>query len=378
MYTIIGGGIGGLTTALAFEKMNIDYRLFEKAPAINEVGAGIWLAPNALQVMEWLSLLEEIKSQGNPINRIQLGKSDFSIITDMEQSWAIKKYGFSTIAIHRAKLQSILLNAIPEGKVALGKPLSHFEHTNNNAIRLFFSDSSQHDTSFLIGADGIHSKLRQQLFPQSKLRYSGQTCWRGIANLQLENPYAQVAAELWGKQIRFGFSKISADSVYWFAVQSAAAGENEEPATRKDKMLDIYSSFHPTIQRIIQHTPSDKIIRNDIWDLAPIRRWHQGPICLIGDAAHATTPNMGQGAAQAIEDAYYLAHQISSNPAKAFENFQSVRVKKVRQVVNQSWQIGQVAHWKYGRGMRNLMMQAVPASVSRKKMAELYEVDQPG
>ena len=117
MHTIIGGGIGGLSTALAFEKLNITYQVFERATEINEVGAGIWLAPNALQVFDWLGLLEAIKHAGNPINRIQLAKHDFSVLSDNDQSWAEEKYGFATIAIHRAKLQGILLNALPKGKV---------------------------------------------------------------------------------------------------------------------------------------------------------------------------------------------------------------------------------------------------------------------
>jgi 2-polyprenyl-6-methoxyphenol hydroxylase-like FAD-dependent oxidoreductase len=375
MYTIIGGGIGGLTTALAFEKQHIDYQLFERAKQINEVGAGIWLAPNALQVMEWLGLLDEIRAKGQAVGRIQLAKSDFSTITDMEQSWAIDKYGFSTIAIHRAELQRILLHALPKNKVRLGKSLDYFEQPATDNIRLFFAESGQHDTSYLIGADGIHSRIRQQLFPASKLRYSGQTCWRGIANVALKQAYGQLAAELWGKQIRFGFSGIGNNRAYWFAVQSCAAGQQEEQASRKDKLLALFAHFHPIVSDIISHTANDRIIRNDIWDLAPMKQWHQGRACLIGDAAHATTPNMGQGAAQAIEDAYHLAYQIQLNPTTAFEAFQAARLKKVHQIVTQSWNIGKLAHWKYGRTLRDFMMSAVPSSISRKKMTKLYRLD---
>lgn len=380
MYTIIGGGIGGLTTALAFEKLNINYRVFESAPEINEVGAGIWLAPNALQVLEWLGLSDAIRSHGNVIERIQLAKADFSLLSDMDQSWAVEQFGCSTIAIHRAELQRILLKAIPREKVALGKSLEHFKIIDDAKVKLYFSDASQYDTDFLIGADGIHSCIRKQLYPESELRYSGQTCWRGIADTELAPKYAHLAAELWGKQIRFGFSRISKNSVYWFAVALSKAGRTEDKTLRKKKLLGLFSGFHPTVKNIISGTESSKIIRNDIWDLKPIGKWYRDQICLVGDAAHATTPNMGQGAAQAIEDAYYLAHQIRLQPdhRKAFKNFQSLRFKKVSQIVDRSWNIGKMAHWRFGGGLRNLIMSAIPDAISRKQMIKLYEIDRLG
>lgn len=380
MYTIIGGGIGGLTTALAFEKLNINYRVFESAPEINEVGAGIWLAPNALQVLEWLGLSDAIRSYGNVIERIQLAKADFSLLSDMDQSWAVEQFGCSTIAIHRAELQRILLKAIPREKVTLGKSLEHFEIIDDAKVKLYFSDASQYDTDFLIGADGIHSRIRKQLYPGSELRYSGQTCWRGISDNELDPKHIHLAAELWGKQIRFGFSRINKNSVYWFAVALSKAGQTIDKALIKEKLLDLFSGFHSTVQDIIASTENSKIIRNDIWDLKPIDKWYRDQICLVGDAAHATTPNMGQGAAQAIEDAYYLAHQIHDQPdqRKAFKTFHALRFKKVSQVVDRSWNIGKMAHWRFGGGLRNLIMSAIPDAVSRKQMVKLYEIDRLG
>lgn len=375
-YTIIGGGIAGLTTALAFEKKGIDYQVFEKTPALKEVGAGIWLAPNALQVLEILGILEEVKSQGNSIDRITLGKSDLSALSDTPQDKVKDTFGYSTIAIHRAKLQQILFDQIPDHKKRLGKGFQSFEKLSNGKIKITFEDQSTTITDFLIGADGINSKVRQQLFPESQIRFTGQTCWRGVANFELDKAFQHRGMELWGNQIRFGMSRILKGKVYWFAVALDRANQKDDPNMVQEKLLGMYKDFHPLINQIIVATPKDKIMRNDITDLRPMKKWSDGNIGLIGDAGHATTPNMGQGGGQAIEDAYYLG--LLTNPSSeehAFDLFYKKRKKKVQAIVNQSWTTGKVAHWKYGTGFRNFLMKNLPKTFIEKKLMKMYIIE---
>ena len=131
------------------------------------------------------------------------------------------------------------------------------------------------------------------------------------------------------------------------------------------------------ISEIIAATPPGQIIRGDINDLKPMPAWHQGNICLLGDAGHATTPNMGQGGAQAIEDAYFLAKVLAENAVgpEAFAKLHQQRRKKVNMIVSQSRLTGSMAHWKYGRGLRNSLMKILPASFMERKMMEVYELD---
>ncbi len=186
MYTIIGAGIGGLTTALAFEKKGIEYQIFEKAAALNEVGAGIWLAPNALQVLQSLDVLDAVQLKGNSIDRITIGKQDLSPLSDSLQDTIKEKFGFTTVAIHRATLQKLLFDKIPKEKMFLNKGFHSFNELESGKLEVFFNDNSKTETNFLIGADGINSRVRKQLFPESRKRYSGQTCWRGVAEMELE------------------------------------------------------------------------------------------------------------------------------------------------------------------------------------------------
>jgi len=375
-YSIIGAGIGGLTTALAFEKHGIDYHIFEKASELSEVGAGIWLAPNALQVLEHLGVLDDIKAKGNSIDRITLGKADLNPISDNFQDNIKKQFGFSTIAIHRAELQKILLNKIPKEKISLAKGFQSFQKLNDDLIKIKFDDKSEFLTDFLIGADGINSKVRKQLFPNSKTRFSGQTCWRGVANIKLSKEFENRGMELWGNQIRFGISKIANDKVYWFAVAIDKPNQKDDVNLKKQKLLKMYNQFDPLVKELISATSEIAILRNDINDLETLKNWHKGNVCLIGDAGHATTPNMGQGGAQAIEDAYYLSNLIKSNlNENVFNLFQQKRQSKVNTIVKQSWATGKMAHWKYGKKFRNFLLKSMPKRILENKMKEMYKIE---
>ena len=375
-YSIIGAGIGGLTTALAFEKNGIDYHIYEKASELSEVGAGIWLAPNALQVLEHLGVLGAVKAKGNSIDRITLGKADLNPISDNFQDNIKKQFGFSTIAIHRAELQKILLNKIPGEKISLAKGFQSFQKLNDDLIKIKFDDKSEILTDCLIGADGINSKVRMQLFPDSKTRFSGQTCWRGVANIKLSEEFQNRGMELWGNQIRFGISKIANDKVYWFAVAMDKPNQKDDVNLKKQKLLKMYNQFDPLVKELISATSEKAILRNDINDLETLKNWHKGNVCLIGDAGHATTPNMGQGGAQAIEDAYYLGNLIKSNfNENVFNLFQQKRQSKVNTIVKQSWATGKIAHWKYGRNFRNFLLKSMPKRILENKMKEMYKIE---
>ena len=329
-----------------------------------------------MQVLEHLGVLDDIKSKGNSIDRITLGKADLNPISDNFQDNIKKQFGFSTIAIHRAELQKILFNKIPKEKISFAKGFEAFQKSNDDLIKIKFDDKSEFLTDFLIGADGINSKVRTQLFPNSKTRFSGQTCWRGVANIKLSKEFQNRGIELWGNQIRFGFSKIAKDQVYWFAVALDKPKQKDDGNLIKQKLLKMYNHFDPLVKELISVTSEIAILRNDINDLEPLKNWYNEDICLIGDAGHATTPNMGQGGAQAIEDAYYLSDLVKSNlNINIFKLFQQKRQSKVNSIVKQSWATGKMAHWKYGRNFRNFLLKNLPKKILENKMKEMYQIE---
>jgi len=370
---IIGGGITGLTTALILKKKGIPCQVYEKASVLNEVGAGIWLQPNAMKVLDFLDLGDTIRAAGMPLNQVEITTSDLQPIQKTNAAFSADDITTNITSIHRARLQKILFTALPPESVHLGQ--EYVSHKSNNEKVVIDFSSKKVEADLVLGADGINSKLRKNLFP-SQVRYSGQTCWRGISKIELSKEMQEKGREIWGNDIRFGFANISPSEVYWFAVAKAPINEKDQALHRKAKLLNSYKSFHPVIVEIIENTPSDKIIRNDINDLKRLDTWHQENICLLGDAAHATTPNMGQGAGQGIEDAYYIGKYLEENcSASAFGQFERARRKKVDYVVKNSWIFGKIAHNNIGRPIMKLVMKFTPQSVLLKQMHKIYAVD---
>ncbi|MBR9757873.1 MAG: zeaxanthin epoxidase [Algicola sp.] len=377
---IIGGGIGGLTTALCFEKLGIAYTLYEKVEELKAVGAGIWLSPNALQVLEWINpkLLQSIQHSGNSFDNILLANHKLQPIRDSSQAFVKDAFGYTTLAIHRGVLQKILYACLNKEHIQLNKGFESYTQNQDQSYTIHFQDQSTRTTHAIIGADGINSKLRQQVFPSSKLRYSGQTCWRGVADFELDSKLASTGFTLWGKKLQFGVSKLEKGKTYWFAVMLSKPNQRDNKETVKPQLIELFSSYHPFVNTLIQNTSTNNIIRGDLSDLQWLDKWHTDTMCLIGDAAHAMTPDLGQGGAQAIEDAFYLSNAIhqSNELNTAFNNFYNFRKTKVKKLVEQSRLTSKMAITKQPLELlRNFILKYTPEKMIQKQMLETYTID---
>lgn len=372
---IIGGGITGLATGLALQKNGLhDFCIHEKAAQLNEVGAGIVMQPNAMKILDWLGIGLKVRNAGMPIHQADITDQQFkSLRRPGKESMSIDRSN-NVIAIHRARLQGILYEALPASKVKLDMPFVDCQYEGRQVKAIFPQSNLMSD--ILLGADGIHSPTRQKLFPSSSLRYSGQTCWRGIAQWPLAEDLLSIAKEAWGPGLRFGYAGISPTEVYWFAVAKAAPGGRDNHQTVKAELRTRFKEFHPLVTSLLDHTDDDKIIRSDIHDLQRLETWHQDRICLLGDAAHATTPNLGQGACQGIEDAFYLSHLLDSETdyRVAFQVFEEDRRKKVDYIVNTSWTVGKMAHHPVGQPLMKMLMRLTPERTVMKQMQKLFEL----
>jgi 2-polyprenyl-6-methoxyphenol hydroxylase-like FAD-dependent oxidoreductase len=370
---LIGAGIGGLTTALTLKQKGYKVHLYESAAAIKPVGAGIVLASNAMQVFQKLGLQNALENAGHKIHQMCLTDEQIKPLSIADLTYFEQKYNVTTLAIHRGDLQRILAETIGLEHITFGKRLVTIAQ-KEGIYQLDFEDKTTIKAKIVIGADGIHSKVRNQLFGESKLRNAEQPCWRGVCDMVLPEKYQYKGHEAWGRGKRFGFFQINPQKVYWFALIN-------QPKTMPIHvdLLELFKDFHPDILNIISKTIDNQIIMNDIMDLKPIHCWQQANICLVGDAAHATTPNLGQGACQAIEDAYTLGKCLENtdNIQIAFQQYEKKRMKKAQMVVNMSWQMGILAHLenRVGVWVRNKMLQYAPKSTNFKLMEQLAQLD---
>lgn len=370
---IIGGGIGGLTAALALKQSRQEFVIYESATEIKPVGAGIVMANNAMQIYDKLGVRHKIENAGCKISNIKITDTQLKTISDTKLDKFENKYGVYNVAIHRADLQKILADEIGFENIQLSKRLLKIE--KDNAFKLTFEDGTTVNYEVVIGADGIKSAVRNQLFGIGNIRDTKQRCWRGVSEFDWTLKYNYEAFEAWGKGKRFGFVKISDKKIYWYAVINKTLMKGNSTIT------ELFKEFHPEVLQIILETPKDKISFSDIIDLQPIYQWQNGKVCLIGDAAHATTPNMGQGACQAVEDAYVIGQLFKHGKSaeEVFTQYEKLRMKKAHFIVNTSWRIGKVAHFENSIAvwLRNALVKTMSKSASEKQLNKVFSIESP-
>lgn len=370
---IIGAGIGGLTTAIALEQKGIKTRIFEQAEQIKPVGAGIILANNAMQVYEKLGLRKEIEENGNPISSMNITKPSLKSLSKIDLTYFEQKHKTKNIAIHRGTLQQILIDKLKSTGINLNHKLTSIVE-KTNGYNLKFENGEQIQSSTILGADGLNSIVRQNIFPKNSIRNANQICWRGITECELPIKFRNELNEAWGKAERFGFVQIAKNKVYWYALKLFKKNKNEFSINDLEQYFGDYNSV---IKDIIKSTKKEHINIAEISDLKPTKNWFKENVCLIGDSAHATTPNMGQGACQAIEDAFVLSECLNKyGITKAFSEYQKLRLPKAHQVVKARWLVGKMAHLKNPIliGLRNQMLRLTPSSVNRKQNEQIFKL----
>jgi 2-polyprenyl-6-methoxyphenol hydroxylase-like FAD-dependent oxidoreductase len=329
---IVGAGIGGLAAALALRRVGIETLIIERVNGIREVGAGLSLWSNAVNALRGLGLQANVMASASIVERVLTRTPAGRLVSQSELGAISQMAGAPSICLHRAVLQKILLGALPPTSIRTGARCSSFH--DSTAI---LENGERINADVLVGADGICSVIRDGLHGAQAPRYAGYTCWRGIRQDNSVLP-ERSALLVVGLGSQFGLWPCGAGQLYWFLTNNANPGTTQ----RKADAVALCRSWAAPVPEIVEGTPEEAILQNDIVDRPPLRWWGRAAVTLLGDAAHASTPNLGQGACQSLEDAVVLAHCLSgTRPIQAaLRQYEHLRIPRTTAIVRNSWQTG--------------------------------------
>lgn len=369
---VAGAGIGGLTLAIALRRRGARVRVFERANHLGAVGAGIGLPANGVKALQTLGLGESVTRAGMVVGRAAiLDARGRPLGAEVDLTDVYLKMGASLVALHRARLHALLVDALGSGVVTTGAQVVSFEQSAD-FVHVALMTGERVEARLLVGADGLHSNVRAQLVGNEPPVYSGYTSWRGVTPANAVTVPARTT-ESWGRGERFGIVPIGSGEIYWFAV--ADAPPNGRDADVRRELMARFASWHEPVAAIIEATPAERIMRTDIYDRTPIERWHAGRVVLLGDAAHPMTPNLGQGAGQAIEDAVVLDECLAQATTieEALTHYEQRRVARANGIVRASRQFGAIAQWSnpIAAWIRDRVMSLTPPSAAVRQARKL-------
>jgi 2-polyprenyl-6-methoxyphenol hydroxylase-like FAD-dependent oxidoreductase len=366
---IVGGGIGGLCAAIALRRAGLDVTVYEQASEIKEVGAGSSLWANAIRALDRLGLGDAVRDLSVPYEVGGLRASDGTALTTVSAEELVRLFGIPVIVMHRADLLAVLLAAVPKDCLRLGGRVRSIRQ-DDRSVTVELSDGSAESGDLLVGADGLTSVCRAALHGDERPRYAGCTAWRAVVPFDKR---AVKATETWGGGRVFGQVPISNGRVYWYAAQNVAQGGSSPQPKRE--LLELFAGWHAPIEALIDAAAETAILRNDLFDRPGLKRWGQGRVTLLGDAAHPMTPFLGQGACQAIEDAVVLGECMSAerDPVVALRDYERRRIPRANAFVNRSHVVGQIARLENRMliALRNALLKRISPTFQARQIASM-------
>ena len=351
---VVGGGIGGLAAAVALRRAGWDVRVFERAPQFGEIGAGLSLWPNAIRALDRLGLAERVLAIGAVEAHGGARDRRGRWLSRTTSDEVARRFGYPLIVVHRAELLQVLREALPDDALVAGSEITEVP-----------------DAPLVVAADGVGSAMRDVLFPGHGPRYAGYTAWRALAPF----PGLSEGAVTWGRGERFGFVPMRSGLVYCFATASMAAGTHH--ANEHAELLRRFGDWPDPIPALLRAIAPEAVLRHDIADLPALPSFVRGRVALLGDAAHAMTPNLGQGACQALEDAVTLAECVSGGTAgdvpEALGRYDRMRRRRTQAIVLRSRRLGRVGQlaWPPAAAARDIAARLVPAPLTLRSMASV-------
>ncbi|HEY4423425.1 MAG TPA: FAD-dependent monooxygenase [Pyrinomonadaceae bacterium] len=362
---IIGGGIGGLTAALALQQSGFQAEVFEQAPELLEVGAAIAIWSNATRVLQRLQLAEKILECAGVVEELRWMDQNGFLLNRV----SIADDKSPALALHRSDLQRTLRQALPQSTIHLGHTLVAHRQQGDKMIATFANGNSV-ESDFLIGADGVHSRVRAQFINDGEPVSRGYTIWRGTSPITPAAIPPGVGMELYGRGKRFGIGPVGLGRTGWWA---AANADNT------DQVTDLFADWYAPVMELIAATPPSSILKTGATDRQPNKNWGTGRMTLLGDAIHPTTPNLGQGGCQAMEDALVLARCFekygpTEDALRNYEHLRHARTATLTKISRYYGRVGQLEN-TLARIIRRTALALPPEAILRRSLRFVFDYE---
>jgi len=369
---IVGGGIGGMTAAIALRRAGHEVVVFEQAARFGRVGADINLTPNAVRALDGIGIGAALREHGaRPSARVSRTFDTGEETSRLPMSdEAEVKYGAPQLTLHRADLLSALEAALPAGCVRLGRRVASVGEADGE-VRIGFADGSAEAVSALVGADGIHSAVRAALFGAERPRFTGVVAYRAVVpRAALDLPGLDQFTKWWGPnpQSQIVTFPISAGREIFIFATAPQESWREESWTLPGSVEELraeYAGYHPEARALL--AACDSVLKTALYERDPLPSWSRGRVTLLGDACHPMLPFMAQGAGQAVEDAVVLARCLGGvrDVPGALRRYEALRMGRTAEIQvgsrGNNWlRAGGNADWVYGYDAWGVPLDAPP------------------
>lgn len=347
---IIGAGMGGLTTGIALKKFGHQVRIFEQTEKILPVGAAISLWSNGVKCLNYLGLTEKIAQLGGQMDDLAyVDGLTGDVMTQFSLLPLIEEVGQRPYPVARADLQNMLMDEFGRDQIYLGKKMVRLED-NADYVEVHFADGSSTQADLVIGADGTHSITRAYVLGQQvQRRYAGYVNWNGLVEISEDLAPAQQWTTYVGEGKRASLMPVADGKFYFFLDVPLPAGLENNRDEYKKLLKQYFSDWCLPVQQLIERLDPQKTNRVEIHDIEPFTQFYKGRVVILGDAAHSTTPDIGQGGCQAMEDAIYLARSLQINTLgleDALRRYQNKRNERANEMVLRARKRCDVTHMK--------------------------------
>ncbi|WP_426704338.1 FAD-dependent monooxygenase [Staphylococcus shinii] len=366
---IVGAGIGGLTAAALLKEQGHEIKVFEKNRELAEAGAGIGIGGNVIDKLGKHDLAKGIKNIGQIIDVMEILDEKANVL-----SKAKLKKNTVNLTMTRQGLLDVIKSYVPDSIIYTNHKVTRVD-SGALKVELHFAEHQSEAFDLCIGADGLHSHIRSTIAPNSKILYQGYTVFRGLVE-DVDIKPDNIAKEYWSSKGRVGIVPLLNNKAYWFISINAKAQDARLKSYGKPHLQARFNHFPNEVRQILDKQSETEILLHDMYDLQPLKTFVYQRVILLGDAAHATTPNMGQGAGQAMEDAIVLANCLGAYPfEEALQKYDKLRVKHTKKVIKKSRKIGKLAQLSNRPliALRNKIAKLIPNQLVSRQTKFLYK-----